>query len=71
VSQRLPESAEVTAFHLGSEAHAGAAEHAQASVVHVDAHLRNGLLHLAVRDDGAGGAAARAELPASRRRPCR
>jgi signal transduction histidine kinase len=53
---RLPERVEVTAYYVVSEALTNAAKHATASVVHVDVHAAAGVLRLAVRDDGAGGA---------------
>jgi signal transduction histidine kinase len=56
VMDRLPEPVEVAAYYIVSEALANAAKHAQASVVHVDAEMAAGALHLRVRDDGAGGA---------------
>jgi signal transduction histidine kinase len=58
VPRRLPESLEACAYYVVSEALTNAAKHAMASGVHVDAHIRDGLLHLAVRDDGVGGAEA-------------
>ena len=53
---RLPEPVEVAAYYLVSEAITNAAKHARASVVHVDVEQRDGVLALAVRDDGVGGA---------------
>jgi signal transduction histidine kinase len=57
VEARLPEAVEVAAYYVVSEALANAAKHAHASVAHVGAQARDGLLHLSVRDDGVGGAA--------------
>jgi signal transduction histidine kinase len=57
IPARLPEQIEVAAYYVVSEALTNAAKHAQASVAHVDAHARDGNLHLSVRDDGVGGAA--------------
>jgi signal transduction histidine kinase len=57
VQARLPEPVEVAAYYVVSEALANAAKHAHASVAHVEAQARDGLLHLSVRDDGVGGAA--------------
>jgi signal transduction histidine kinase len=53
---RLPAPVEVAAYYVVSEALANSAKHAQASVVHVGVEQRDGLLRLAVRDDGVGGA---------------
>jgi signal transduction histidine kinase len=53
---RLREPVEVAAYYVVSEALTNAAKHAEASIVHIDAHLRDGRLRLAVRDDGVGGA---------------
>jgi signal transduction histidine kinase len=53
---RLPESVEVAAYYVASEALTNTAKHAQASVVILDSHIAEGRLHLTVRDDGIGGA---------------
>ena len=53
---RLPESVEVAAFYVVSEALANTAKYAQASVVHVDIEARDRALRVSVRDDGVGGA---------------
>jgi signal transduction histidine kinase len=53
---RLPERVEVAAYYVVSEALANAAKHARASAVHIDLETRDDALHLAVRDDGIGGA---------------
>jgi signal transduction histidine kinase len=53
---RLPERVEVAAYYVVSEALANAAKHAGASLVRVELEQADGLLHLAVRDDGVGGA---------------
>jgi PAS domain S-box-containing protein len=53
---RLPERVEVTAYYVISEALANTAKHAQASVVQVEVVVRDGRLHMSVRDDGVGGA---------------
>ncbi|MEV4108989.1 CHASE3 domain-containing protein [Nonomuraea sp. NPDC049695] len=58
VPARLPEPVEVAAYYVVCEALANTAKHAQATVAKVRAEARNGVLHLEVRDDGAGGAAA-------------
>jgi signal transduction histidine kinase len=56
VAPRLPESVEVAAYYVVSEALTNAAKHAQASIAHVDARAQDGSLHISVRDDGIGGA---------------
>jgi signal transduction histidine kinase len=56
VPQRLPESVEVGAYYVVSEALTNAAKHAQASVVHVDVHAGDGRLRMSIHDDGVGGA---------------
>jgi signal transduction histidine kinase len=56
VNGRLPEPVEVAAYYVVSEALANTAKHARASVVRVAVEQRDGILHLSVRDDGAGGA---------------
>jgi signal transduction histidine kinase len=53
---RLPESVEVAAYYVVSEALTNAAKHAHASSVQVAVHLRDGMLELSIRDDGMGGA---------------
>jgi signal transduction histidine kinase len=53
---RPPEPVEVAAYYVVSEAITNAVKHAHASVVHVDVEQRDGMLALAVRDDGVGGA---------------
>ena len=53
---RLPEPVEVAAYYVVSEALTNAAKYARASAVHVDVEANDGLLHVAVRDDGPGGA---------------
>jgi signal transduction histidine kinase len=55
-TRRLPETIEVAAYYVVAEALANAAQHAQASAIHVQALVRNGLLALTVRDNGRGGA---------------
>jgi signal transduction histidine kinase len=57
VGQRLPEHVEVSAYYVVAEALTNVAKHAQASVVTVHVAVTGGLLHVAVTDDGAGGAA--------------
>jgi signal transduction histidine kinase len=53
---RLPESVEVGAYYVISEALANTAKHAQASFVHVELRMSGGTLQLSVHDDGVGGA---------------
>jgi signal transduction histidine kinase len=53
---RLPTRVEVATYYVVSEALTNAAKHAHASVVHVEVHSLDGVLHLRVRDDGGGGA---------------
>jgi signal transduction histidine kinase len=57
VRQRLPESVEVAAYYVVAESLTNAAKHARASDVTVTADADEEELHLAVRDDGVGGAA--------------
>ena len=59
VDRSLPESAEVAAYYVVSEALTNAAKHAQASEVHVSATAEDGNLCLVIRDDGVGGADSR------------
>jgi signal transduction histidine kinase len=54
--QRLPESVEVAAYYVVSEALTNAAKHAHASAVHVALDTPDGILQLAIHDDGIGGA---------------
>ena len=56
VQARLPERAEVAAYFVVSEALANVAKHAQASVVQVRVEVRDGTLHVSIRDNGVGGA---------------
>jgi predicted ATPase/signal transduction histidine kinase len=55
---RLPEHIEMSAYYVVAEALTNAARHARASAVSVtvDADVAAGILRVAVRDDGAGGA---------------
>ncbi len=53
---RLPERVEVTAYYVVSEALTNVAKHANASAVKVDVERDDGLVRLAIRDDGVGGA---------------
>jgi signal transduction histidine kinase len=54
--RRLPESAEVAAYYVVSEALTNAAKHSQASEVKVSARAEDGSLYLVIQDDGVGGA---------------
>jgi signal transduction histidine kinase len=56
VAQDLAERFEETVYHVVSEALTNAAEHAYASVVHVDLIVQGATIRLAIRDDGKGGA---------------
>jgi signal transduction histidine kinase len=56
LGERLPESVEVAAYYLVSEALANAAKHAQASVVRVQVTAGERALRILIRDDGIGGA---------------
>ncbi len=56
VDGRLPESLEVAAYYVVSEMLTNAAKHAHASSVQVDVTGADGVLGVAVRDDGIGGA---------------
>ena len=53
---RLPEPVEGAAYYVVSEALTNAAKYARASVVHVEVETGDGILRVAVRDDGLGGA---------------
>jgi PAS domain S-box-containing protein len=54
--RRLPPSIEAAAYYVVSEALTNAAKHAQASIVNVELDTRDGILQLAIRDNGIGGA---------------
>jgi signal transduction histidine kinase len=54
--QRLPEGVEVAAYYVVSEALTNAAKHAEASLVNVELNTHDAILHMAIRDDGVGGA---------------
>jgi signal transduction histidine kinase len=56
VPGRLPQSVEVAAYYVVSEALTNAAKHADASVVQVELKAGDELLELVIRDDGVGGA---------------
>jgi signal transduction histidine kinase len=56
VDRRLPDSVEVGAYYVVSEALTNAAKHARASVVKVGIQTQGANLLLWIRDDGIGGA---------------
>jgi signal transduction histidine kinase len=56
VDQDLAERFEETAYHVVSEALTNAAEHSDASLVHVDLVVKDATVRLWIRDDGKGGA---------------
>jgi PAS domain S-box-containing protein len=56
VGDRLPESIEITAYYVVSEALANVTKHAKASGASVTARVSGGRLRVTVRDDGVGGA---------------
>ena len=56
VDRRLPDSVEVGAYYVVSEALTNAAKHARATVVKVGVETDDAHLHLSIRDDGIGGA---------------
>jgi signal transduction histidine kinase len=54
--RRLADRFEATAYHVVAEALTNAAEHADASIVHVDLIVDDATIRLSIRDDGKGGA---------------
>jgi signal transduction histidine kinase len=56
IDRRLPESAEVAAYYVVSEALTNAAKHASASAVNVSVDAEGANLRLSIQDDGIGGA---------------
>lgn len=54
--RRIPEGLELAAYHIVAEALTNTAQHAHASVVHVDVTVKETAIRFSVRDDGAGGA---------------
>jgi signal transduction histidine kinase len=56
IERRLPDSVEVGAYYIVSEALTNAAKHARASHVAVRGHAKDDVLCLAISDDGIGGA---------------
>ena len=59
IDRRLPDSIEVGAYYVVSEALTNAAKHARASVVKVGVETHDAQLRLSIRDDGIGGADSR------------
>jgi signal transduction histidine kinase len=53
---RWADPIEVAAYYVVSEALTNTTKHARASYAHVTVEQRDALLHLSIRDDGAGGA---------------
>jgi signal transduction histidine kinase len=58
VPTRLPDPVEVAAYYVVSEALANTVKHANATSAHVSVRASDDRLHLAIRDDGDGGATA-------------
>jgi signal transduction histidine kinase/uncharacterized protein YoaH (UPF0181 family) len=56
IAGRLPETVEVAAYYVVSEALTNAAKHARASNVWVDVDRHREMVRVCVQDDGAGGA---------------
>lgn len=56
LKERLPENIEIAAYYVVAEALTNATKYAEASAVDIHANLENGSLHLAISDDGRGGA---------------
>jgi signal transduction histidine kinase len=54
--RHLAQRFEATTYQIVSEAVTNAAEHADASVVHVDLSVKDATIRLSIRDDGNGGA---------------
>ena len=54
--ERLPQSVEATAYFITAEALTNVVKHSHARRAEVEASLDGNVLHLEVRDDGAGGA---------------
>ncbi|MCI2424196.1 GAF domain-containing sensor histidine kinase [Saccharopolyspora sp. K220] len=53
---RFRDTIEVAAYYVVSEALTNTTKHARASYAHVTVEQRDDILHLSIRDDGAGGA---------------
>jgi signal transduction histidine kinase len=56
VGEELPDGVEVAAYYAVSEMLTNTVKHAQASAINIDVTCVDGILHVAVRDDGIGGA---------------
>jgi PAS domain S-box-containing protein len=56
VEDALPDSVQVAAYYVVSEALTNTAKHAHAEKVTATAHVQNAHLHITVEDDGVGGA---------------
>jgi signal transduction histidine kinase len=56
INRKLPESVEVAAYYIVSEALTNIAKHAQASAVHVELRAEDSVVEVAISDDGLGGA---------------
>jgi signal transduction histidine kinase len=56
IDRRMPDSVEVGAYYVVSEALANAAKHSRASQVTVRGQSEDDNLYLSIRDDGIGGA---------------
>jgi signal transduction histidine kinase len=56
LERRLPEPVEIAAYYVVAETLTNATKHANASLVRIDAAIRDDRLHLSVEDDGVGGA---------------
>jgi signal transduction histidine kinase len=54
--ERLSQPVETAAYYFVSEALANATKHASASIADVHLDVRDGTLHVSIRDDGVGGA---------------
>ncbi|GAA4263671.1 hypothetical protein GCM10022255_110330 [Dactylosporangium darangshiense] len=56
LDRRLPPAVEVGAYYVVAETLTNAVKHAHASLVRIDARIRDGRLQLSICDDGIGGA---------------
>ena len=56
IEHRLPDQVEIAAYYTLSEAITNASKHAGAGQLWVSMRLEDEVLHLSIRDDGAGGA---------------
>ena len=64
IDRCLPDSVEIAAYYIVSEALTNVAKHSHATAVTVSAYTNGAKLHLSVQDNGIGGANAR-KAPAS------